>query len=64
MPVMSCTVGEKSGYKYGESGHCYTYTANDEPGRKNAKRKAITQNLKFKYIILSIELHLSCLVYS
>ena len=43
MPVMSCTVGEKNGYKYGESGHCYTYNKDDEPGRKEAKRKAILQ---------------------
>jgi len=30
---------------------------------KNEKRKAIAQNLKFKYIVLSIEFHLSYLVY-
>lgn len=28
---------------------------------KNAKRKAIAQNLKFKYIVLSIKFHLSYL---
>lgn len=42
---MSCTVGEKNGYKYGESGHCYTFEANDESGRKEAKRKAIVQGV-------------------
>ena len=40
---MECSVGEKPGYKYGESGKCYIYTANDESSRKNAKRKAILQ---------------------
>ncbi|GAF71834.1 unnamed protein product, partial [marine sediment metagenome] len=30
---------------------------------KNAKRKAIAKNLKFKYIVLSIEYRLSYLVY-
>jgi len=30
---------------------------------KSAKRKAIAQNLKFKYIVLSIDFHFSYLVY-
>ena len=30
---------------------------------KNEKYKAIAQSLKFKYIVLSIELHLSYLIY-
>ena len=31
---------------------------------KSAKRKAIAQNLKFKYIVLSIDFHLSYLVHN
>jgi len=41
MPVMSCEKDGKKGYKYGESGRCYTYS--DEASRKSAKRKAILQ---------------------
>lgn len=43
MPVMACTSDGKSGYKYGESGHCYTYASGDEEGRKEAKRRAYVQ---------------------
>ena len=35
MPLKQCSSGGKSGWKYGDSGHCYT-----GPG---AKRKAIKQ---------------------
>ena len=42
MPIMQCKNKEgKSGYKFGESGACYTYT--DEDSRKKAKQKAILQ---------------------
>jgi hypothetical protein len=43
MPVMECKEEGKPGYKYGESGRCYTYTAGDEAGRKRAKQKAYIQ---------------------
>ncbi len=43
MPVMSCNEKGKPGYKYGESGRCYTYTEGDESGRKKAKQKAYIQ---------------------
>ena len=43
MPIMECNSDGKSGYKYGESGHCYTYTEGNEESRKQAKRKAILQ---------------------
>jgi hypothetical protein len=43
MPVMACTAEGKPGYKYGDSGKCYTYSPGDEPGRKEAKRKAHIQ---------------------
>lgn len=45
MPIMSCSSDGKPGYKYGESGHCYTYSEGDENARKNAKRKAIIQGV-------------------
>jgi hypothetical protein len=43
MPVKKCQEGGKPGYKCGDSGKCYTYSPNDERGRKRAKRKAILQ---------------------
>ena len=43
MPVMSCKEEGKPGYKYGESGKCYTYTEGDEEGRKRSKQKAYIQ---------------------
>lgn len=43
MPVMRCTREGKPGYRYGQSGHCYTYKTGDEAGRKRAKQKAIIQ---------------------
>jgi len=43
MPLMTCKVDDKPGYKYGESGHCYTYASGNEAGRKKAKHRAIIQ---------------------
>lgn len=45
MPIMSCSIGDKSGFKYGESGKCYTYQKGDTQGMKNAKHKAIIQGV-------------------
>ena len=33
---MECSVGDRPGYKYGASGHCYDYDPNDEDARKEA----------------------------
>lgn len=43
MPVQSCSLNGKSGYQYGDSGKCYTYTKGNEASRKRAKRKAHLQ---------------------
>ena len=45
MPVHDCTENGKPGYRWGEAGKCYTYTAGNESSRKNAKRKAILQGV-------------------
>ena len=45
MPIMSCNEDGKKGYRWGEKGKCYTYSPNDEAGRKAAKKKAINQAL-------------------
>jgi len=45
MPVMRCQENGKPGYKYGESGKCYTYTPGNLKDEKQAKEKAIQQGL-------------------
>ncbi|GAG89145.1 unnamed protein product [marine sediment metagenome] len=43
MPLMKCKKDDKSGWKYGDSGACYTYKAGDEKSEAAAKLKAIKQ---------------------
>jgi len=45
MPVKECQDSGKPGYKYGDSGKCYTYTPNDAIERNKAKRQAIIQGI-------------------
>jgi hypothetical protein len=45
MPVNSCSSGEKPGFKWGDSGKCYTYTPNNEKSMSEAKRKATIQGI-------------------
>ena len=40
MPVQSCNADGSPGFKWGESGKCYTYTSGDEQGKARAKAKA------------------------
>lgn len=42
-PLMRCHTGGMPGYKYGQTGKCYTYTEGDDKGRKQARRKAHLQ---------------------
>lgn len=44
MPIMECQVNGKPGFKYGQSGKCYTHNGTEE-GIKSAKKKAIKQGL-------------------
>jgi len=39
MPVKACSDNERPGYKWGDSGKCYTYASGDEAGKKRAKEK-------------------------
>lgn len=43
MPVTECTLDGKPGYKWGEAGHCYVYTAGDPVSRTRAHNKATQQ---------------------
>ena len=45
MPILRCREMGKPGFKCGNQGKCYTYTAGNETGRKRAKQKAINQCL-------------------
>lgn len=45
MPVKSCSDGDKPGYKWGDSGKCYTYTSGDKKSAGQAKRKAYIQGI-------------------
>lgn len=45
MPVNSCSDDGKPGFKWGESGKCYTYTPGSEFSRKEARRKALAQGI-------------------
>jgi hypothetical protein len=48
MPVQSCRKDNKPGYKYGEGGACYTYTAGNKVSRDRAYSKAVKQGQAIK----------------
>ena len=43
MPVKSCQSNGKPGFKWGNSGKCYTYTPGDKSSKEKARQKAIRQ---------------------
>ena len=43
MPIQECSIENKPGYQWGETGKCYTYEPGNEESRKEAKRKAYIQ---------------------
>ena len=43
MPIKACFREGRAGYKYGDSGSCYTYEPGNEQSRMAAKRKAEEQ---------------------
>jgi len=45
MPLVRCRKDNKPGWKYGDSGVCYTYTANNKKSEAAAKLKAIRQGI-------------------
>ena len=42
---MKCKKDDKPGWKYGDSGACYTYTAGNEKSEAAAKLKAAKQGI-------------------
>lgn len=45
MPVQSCSDGDKPGFKWGDSGKCYTYVPSNEKSKGQAKRRAYLQGI-------------------
>jgi len=45
MPIQSCSDNGKPGYKWGDSGKCYTYTPGDEASKIDARKKALAQGI-------------------
>jgi len=45
MPVKSCELDTKPGFKWGDAGKCYTYTKDNEGSLRNARKKAAIQGL-------------------
>jgi len=43
MPIMKCRKDNKPGYRWGNSGFCYIYTAGDKKSESAAKLKAAKQ---------------------
>lgn len=43
MPVQACHADGRPGFKWGQEGHCYTYTRGDAASREAARAKAETQ---------------------
>lgn len=45
MPIQNCSKDGSPGYKWGESGTCYTYSPGSEASRNAAKKKALAQGI-------------------
>lgn len=48
MPVQSCTENSRPGYRWGQSGKCYTYKPGDKVGQASAKLRASKQGVAIK----------------
>ena len=48
MPVRSCTINGKPGFKWGRQGKCYPYNAASIQSRNRAKAKAARQGRAIK----------------
>jgi len=48
MPIESCSLDGKSGFRYGKEGKCYTYTSGDESSKQEARKKANAQGIAMR----------------
>lgn len=49
MPVQPCQSDGKPGYRWGDTGRCFTYERGDEDGRERARQKAVRQGAAISY---------------
>ena len=49
MPIQSCTLDGKPGYKWGPNGACYTYTPGNTASKARARLKADQQGVAISY---------------
>lgn len=49
MPVQSCSVNGKPGFKWGDNGACYTYDPNSPKSKAAARIKAGAQGTAIAY---------------
>lgn len=49
MPRKRCTKNGKPGWKYGDSGHCYTYTKGDKDSEGLAIKRAEIQGSRIRH---------------
>lgn len=47
MPIKECQNNGEPGFKWGDSGKCYTYSPYNEGSKRNAKKEAIAQGLTY-----------------
>jgi hypothetical protein len=45
MPVKSCELDTKPGFKWGDENICYIYDPNDKISKEKARRKALKQGI-------------------
>jgi nitrate reductase beta subunit len=62
MPVKECQDNNKPGYKWGDSGKCYTYDPKNETSKKEARKKANIQgiaigDIKLEGLRVSFDFH-------
>lgn len=48
MPVESCSLNGKPGFRYGDKGKCYTYTSGDKSSMEAAREKANNQGIAMR----------------
>jgi len=48
MPVKRCRSNDKPGFKWGDSGKCYTYTRGNSKSKARARAKAEAQGAAIK----------------
>lgn len=48
MPIKRCKSNGKLGFKFGDTGKCFTYTTGDKSSRERARRQAEAQGRAIK----------------